>query len=229
MADEKINQSGFAGVEHLIVNQAEGQIHTGKMMQALLQKAQEAGILFFNGIDITAIQDSGRNAVLHTAHGWEVEAAQVLICANGFARQLLPELAVIPARNQVLITEIIPGLRVQGCFHYDRGYFYFRNIDGRILLGGGRHLDFEGETTTTFGANENIRPALEQLLREVICPGQNIAIDRWWTGIMGIGPVKKPIVQRISDHIAVAVRLNGMGVAIGALVGAEGADLVCGG
>jgi hypothetical protein len=48
----------------------------------------------------------------------------------------------------------------------------------------------------------------------------------WWTGILGLGPVKKPIIERVSPHVNVAVRLSGMGVAIGSLVGMEGADLV---
>ena len=48
----------------------------------------------------------------------------------------------------------------------------------------------------------------------------------WWTGILGLGPIKKPIVERISPAVTVAVRMSGMGVAIGALVGSEGADLM---
>jgi glycine/D-amino acid oxidase-like deaminating enzyme len=135
-------------------------------------------------------------------------------------------LDLYPARNQVLLTKPIPGLKVAGCFHYDRGYFYFRNIDGRILLGGGRNLDLETEKTAAFGGNELIRAALEKLLRDVICPDQPVDIDSWWTGILGLGPVKKPIVERFSANVVVAVRLSGMGVAIGTLVGQEGASLL---
>jgi len=51
-------------------------------------------------------------------------------------------------------------------------------------------------------------------------------VDTWWSGILGIGTVKKPIVQKIAPHVAVAVRLGGMGVAIGSLVGEEGAALL---
>jgi len=153
---------------------------------------------------------------------------RVLVAVNGFARQLIPTIDLYPARNQVLLTKPIPGLKVEGCFHYDRGYYYFRNIDGRILLGGGRNLDIETEKTAEFGSNELIRAALEKLLHEVICPGQQVAIDAWWTGILGLGPVKKPILERVSPHVVVAVRLSGMGVAIGTLVGQEGAALLAG-
>ena len=29
------------------------------------------------------------------------------------------------------------NLKIKGSFHYEKGYYYFRNIDNRILLGGG--------------------------------------------------------------------------------------------
>ena len=84
----------------------------------------------------------------------------------------------------------------------------------------------EREKTDEFGANELIRKALVHLLKTVVCPNQQVQIDSWWTGILGLGPIKKPIVEKISPNVTVAVRLSGMGVAIGTLVGQEGAALV---
>jgi glycine/D-amino acid oxidase-like deaminating enzyme len=177
-------------------------------------------------MEVTALEDSRQGVEIETAYGWTIRVPRVLVAVNGFAKRLLPDLPVVPARNQVLITKPIPGLKVEGCFHYDRGYYYFRNIDGRILLGGGRNLAHTAEQTDEFGPNELIRSSLVQLLRRVICPGHEIEVDAWWTGILGTGPVKYPIVEKVSDNVAVAVRLSGMGVAIGTLIGQEGAGLV---
>ncbi len=224
VADEQLRDFGFRGATHLILNRPEGQIHTGKMMARLLELAAEAGVRIFNGIHIERLEDSADGVTLQTAAGWTLRVPRVLVAVNGFARQLIPDLEVAPARNQVLITLPIPGLKVRGCFHYDRGYYYFRDIDGRILLGGGRHLDNSTETTSEFGANELIRSALAQLLKTIICPGQPVEVDTWWTGILGLGPTKKPIVERYSKNIVVAVRLSGMGVALGTLIGEEGAE-----
>ncbi len=224
VADERLRDFGFRGAAHLILNRPEGQVHTGKMMARLLQLAVEAGIRIFNGIHIERLEDSSCGVELQTSAGWTLRVPRVLVAVNGFARQLMPDLEVTPARNQVLITHPIPGLRVRGCFHYDRGYYYFRDVDGRILLGGGRHLDNSTETTSEFGPNELIRSALVQLLKTIICPGQPIEVDAWWTGILGLGPVKKPVVEQYSKHVVVAVRLSGMGVAIGTLIGEEGAE-----
>jgi len=226
VVDERLARFGFSGVEHLILNQAEGQVHTGKMMATLLAIAKQKGIEIFNGTDISSLEDGSNGVTLNTEFGWSIQVPRVLVAVNGFAQKLLPNLDIYPARNQVLITKPIAGLRVEGCFHYDRGYFYFRNIDGRILLGGGRNLDHEAEKTAEFGSNERIRYALEKLLHEVVCPGQGAVVDSWWTGILGLGPLKKPIVERVSPHVVVSVRLSGMGVAIGTLIGQEGADLL---
>lgn len=222
----RLSDFGFQGVKELIWNQAEGQVHTGEMMRGLLQLAKEQEIECYGGIEIKALNDLGPQGVaLQTQQGWVINASQVVVATNGFTKRLLPGLAVQPARNQVLITQPVPGLKIKGCFHYDEGYYYFRNIDNRILLGGGRNLDPEGETTDKFGNHPLIRRALLQLLQEVILPGQRVEIAQWWTGILGVGPTKAPILQRVSPNVITAVRLGGMGVAIGSLLGEEAAQL----
>lgn len=228
VVDERLPSLGFRSVRHLILNEPEGQVHTGKMMAAMLRMAEEKGIRIFNGVPIERLEDSAQGVELETTYGWSIRVPRVLIAVNGFAKRLLAGADTTPARNQVLITKPIPGLRVEGCFHYDRGYFYFRNIDGRILLGGGRHLAMDEESTDVFGTTELIRSALVQLLNTVVCPEQKPEVDSWWSGILGLGPVKKPIIERVSPNVVVSVRLSGMGVAIGTLVGQEGAEMLLG-
>ncbi|PHN02060.1 NAD(P)/FAD-dependent oxidoreductase [Flavilitoribacter nigricans] len=226
LAGEKLADFGFAGVQQLIHNQAEGQIHTGKMMATLLSRARILGVDIYNGVGVDRLEDSAQGVEVRTELGWILRAENVLVATNGFAARLLPDLAVAPARNQVLITKPVPGLPFAACFHYDRGYYYFRNIDGRILLGGGRNIDPTGETTTEFGTTPPIRRALLELLHSLILPDRPVEVDSWWSGIMGVGTQKQPIVQRLSDHVVVAVRMGGMGVAIGSLVGERGGEML---
>ena len=226
VVDDRLPGFGFHRVRHLILNQPEGQVHTGKMMAALLRMAEEKGVRIFNGLSVERLEDSAQGVELETIYGWTIRVPKVLIAVNGFAKRLLADADTTPARNQVLITKPIPGLNLKGCFHYDRGYYYFRNIDGRILLGGGRHLAMDEENTDVFGTTELIRSALSQLLNTVICPQQKPEVDSWWSGILGLGPVKKPIIERVSPNVVVSVRLSGMGVAIGTLVGQEGAEML---
>lgn len=221
-----IDNFGFGGVKQLIWNQSEGQIHTGKMMSYLLQLVQQKGILILNGLNINALQENAQFVELQTENKWTFHARKVLVATNGFAKKLFSEIAVQPARNQVLVTQPIPNLAIKGCFHYHKGYVYFRNIDDRILLGGARHLDLDGETTDQFGCSSIIQNYLSNFLKTVIFPNQDISIDYWWSGIMGIGIGKKPLVKLWSKNIAVAVKMGGMGIAIGSLIGEEGAELL---
>lgn len=148
-----------------------------------------------------------------------------MFATNGFATELTKN-QVKPARAQVLITKPIQNLKIKGTFHLDEGYYYFRNIENRILFGGGRNLDFEGETTTELTQTKIIQDKLEELLKTVILPNQFFEIEQRWSGIMGVGNQKKPIVTQLSNNVYCGVRLGGMGVAIGSLIGKELANLV---
>ena len=189
------------------------------MNLAYLDLVHRSSIQVINGIDVSSIQEAPNEVCLLTNIG-EIKAANVLVCTNGFAARLIEE-DVKPARAQVIVTSVIPDLKLKGTFHFDRGYYYFRNIDGRILLGGGRNLDFEGETTTAMNTTVPIINALKQLLNDMIIPGKQYTIEHEWAGIMGVGNTKKPIVRKYSSRIGIGVRMGGMGVAIGTQVGKD--------
>jgi gamma-glutamylputrescine oxidase len=226
VADDALTGFGFQGVKHLIHNGAEGQIDTGRMMEALIARVQSVGVLILNGLEIVHLHSESNMQVLETNQGHVIRARRVVICTNGFARQFLPEEDVNPARAQVLITEPITDLAVRGTFHYDRGYYYFRNVGNRILLGGGRNLDFSGEQTLEHAVTDLIQEKLNALLREVILPKREVAVAMRWSGTMGVGGVKRPIVKAVREGVYAAVRMGGMGVALGSLTGEEAAEMV---
>ena len=219
------NQFQFSGItEQLVFNPFEAQIDTGNMMQALLKKAHQNDILILNNQTVSHHLEL-KDAVEVVTNGITFKTNKLIFTTNGFAAQLTHN-QVQPARAQVLITKPIPNLALKGTFHLDRGYYYFRNINDRILLGGGRNLDFEGETTTSHDTTEQIQNRLEALLKNVILPHQSYEIEHRWSGTMGIGTHKNPIVQQLSNHVYCGVRMGGMGVAIGSLIGQEVADLI---
>jgi len=224
-ADEKINQFGFAGVQHVLENKAEGLVDTGKMYSSLLALARETGVDIFNGVQISSYAENSTGVLLETSAG-SISCDLFLVANNGFAATLLPQIRTVPARAQVLLTAPIKNLPVCGAFHIEEGFYYFRNIDNRILLGGGRHLDFVTETTTDLFLNEAIQQRLEALLRTVILPHQEPVIEQRWTGIMGMGPEKGVLAKQLTDKTFCAVRLSGMGIALSTLLGKEIAALM---
>lgn len=224
VADAKIAEFGFKGVNRMIYNPYEGQIHTGKMMRALLNRVYEQDVLVLNNCSVNKIDQGNTSIRLETSHG-NFKAKKVILATNAFAAQLFPNLDVIPGRGQVLVTKPINGLKLKGTYHFNEGYYYFRNIDDRVLFGGGRNIDFKQEETWDFGQTEQVKEQLTRCLNEMILPGQNAEIDYWWSGIMGFGEDIQPIIQQVQPNVYCAVRCNGMGVAMGSLVGEEVAAL----
>ncbi len=216
---------GFQGIQTSIRNILEGQIDTGKMNTSLYQQVTSVDIRVLFGVHALSVHSDSDNISIETNLGI-LHCKKVAICTNGFARHLLPEEDVSPARAQVLITEPIRDLAVKGTFHYQTGYYYFRNIDNRILLGGGRNLDKEGETTTEMITTDFIMRNLEKFLHEVILPNREISISMRWAGVMGVGGSKRPILKEIRRNVYCGVRLGGMGIAIGTLVGQELGDAI---
>jgi len=220
------NKFGFNAIkENYIFNKYEGQIDTGKMMAVLLELAQSKGIKILNNITVKSFKESTNDVDVVIDLDYSFKTAKLLIATNGFAKHLLNE-KVQPARAQVLITKPIDDLHIKGTFHFDEGYYYFRNINNRILFGGGRNLDFKGEETTVMETSRLIQEQLENHLKNIILPNTSFEIEHRWTGIMGVGTQKKAIVKQISTNVYCGVRLGGMGVAIGSLIGEELADLI---
>ena len=212
---------------HIAFTDLEGPLDTGALMRTLLDKVRSVGVEVRFGHEVKVIDLDDTGVLLDIAGHEPVRAENMVLATNGYTAALLPEVDVVPARGQVLLTSPIPGLRLKGTFHANEGYYYFRDYQGRVLLGGGRHLDKAGETTTDDAVTPMIQEALERMLREVILPGQPFSIEHRWSGVMGFRRQgKTPLVERTAPRIVVAAGLSGMGVAIGIRVAKKAADMV---
>ncbi len=222
---EPFHERLFDGASGIIRNRMEGAVDTGKMVDALQHMARSSGVRILHGIRVRDWKPTGDGVEVDMGGEW-IKTRRMVVCTNGFARALIPELAVQPARNQVIVTSPISGLRLQGTFHMDRGYVYFREVHGRLLIGGFRNLEREAEFTSAPGLTPGIQHALEDLLQTFILPGKGVNIEYRWSGIMGLGESKEPIIREVVPGVYCGVRLGGMGVAIGTLVGQDLASLV---
>jgi glycine/D-amino acid oxidase-like deaminating enzyme len=215
------NEWGFHGVQSVVRIKGEGILHPGKMIQAWQKKCSAIGVEFRFGLSIDAMDVSGPGLIIRKEY---VPVKNIVVCTNGFATQLLPGLDVIPARNQVLVTSEILENPWNQSFHIREGYVYLRSIGKRILIGGGRDLFEEVESTDIIADNLDNQVYLKNFLCELLNK-KDIKIDCSWSGIMGMGKTKGPIIQKIHDGVFVGVRMGGMGVAIGTWVGKELSEL----
>jgi gamma-glutamylputrescine oxidase len=224
--DDRISEFGFAEVSHVISNKLEGYLHPGKLCAALLNKVQGMGVTYIPATEINHIEETSNGVTIFTSRNFTLYTDQLLVCTNGFAKQLLPQLDVVPVRGQVLLTAPIRNLRIKGTFHYDEGYYYFRNVGKRLLLGGARNLAIEEETTTEMNTSELIQQTLEKFIARHLLPGTPFQVTDRWGGIMGMGAEKIPIVKKVSTNVYCAVRMSGMGVALAPIAADQVSDLM---
>jgi gamma-glutamylputrescine oxidase len=221
LTDKKIKNFGFGNTKHLVRNSLEGYLHSGKLVKALLQKVQSMGVQVLTNIEIKSFERINDKIELQTNQHFHLTTEQLLICTNVFAKQLLPELDIVPARGQVLVTSEIKNLPWKGSFHSDEGFYYFRNLGKKVLLGGARNKAFKEEETTEMETTSLIQAELERYFDEVILPNYKgqYSIDYRWSGIMAMGSEKMPIIKEVEPGIFCAVRMSGMGVALAPVVG----------
>lgn len=219
LKQNKIKDFGLGKSQFLIENPCEGSLHSGKLLQKLTEKCHELKIEFLLGAEVKKIEETSDEVKVYLSEDLSVKADALVYCANAFSSKFLENENVIPARGQILLTEPIENLQLKGTFHYDEGFYYFRNLGNRILLGGGRNQDFKTEETTAFETTAFLQDHLENFLKEVILPNQTFKISLRWSGIMAMGTEKTPIVKPISEKQFCAVRLSGMGVALAPKIG----------
>jgi glycine/D-amino acid oxidase-like deaminating enzyme len=224
--DARMARFGFGGSHHLIENPLEGQLHAGRLCEALLQLVQSMGVTLLTNTEVQKLESGNGSVKLQTSLPVELEAGKVLVCTNAFARLLLPDLDVKPARGQVLLTAPVDGLKFSGCFHYEEGFYYFRNLGSRVLLGGARNKFLQQEETYSVSTSAPVQEELERFLKEVVLPGIPHTIERRWSGTMAFGREKKPLLEKTGDRLFCAVRMSGMGVALAPQAGKKMAEMM---
>lgn len=213
---------GMQILETGIYTPLEGMIQSHLLYRRVWDAAIAAGVRIYGGLSARTPEqlDNGRWHV-DTAEGYSFHARLLVLCTNGYTREIMPEVEVAPARGQVLVTSAIPGLAWRGLMHADKGYIYFRSLGTRILIGGARNMDFEGEETMELGVTAAITGRLERFLREVVVPGEDFVIEHSWAGTMGMNRDRTPVVRELQPGLFACVRMGGMGVALSALVSRE--------
>ena len=220
-------------IRMLIHTPFEGTLHSGKLMAALWAMASSLGVQIRTGAEVVSIADGASSVELfvRTSHqDVGINAGKVVIATNAMIptlvkSELVPE--ILPGRGQVIVTKPLANLALKGSYHFDEGYYYFRALGDRVLLGGGRNLDIEGERTPLHTTTEPIQAALETMLRAVILPTHtDIEIDLRWAGTMAFTATKQPYVGFVSAHTIVAFGCNGMGIALSSTVARDCANLL---
>jgi gamma-glutamylputrescine oxidase len=200
---------------------AEGGIQTHLLYRAVRMDAIAVGVEIYEGMRVIDWLEDAQGVQVRMENGLVIRSERLLVCTNGFTKSLLPGVPVAPARGQVFVTESLGALPFKGIFHADRGYIYFRSLGDRVLIGGARNLDFQGEETTEMEVTAAFEDHLKHYVETVVIPGKIVNFEYGWSGIMGMDNNRNPIIGWHSDRVCLAVRMGGMGVALSSWVAEE--------
>lgn len=207
--------SGLNNVCGVISSPLEGDLDVAQMNRAMRRELFSRGIDVIGGVTVQRLRENGLAWRIETDQG-DLEAKKVLVCNNAWASELL-DIDVQPAPNAVVVSQPLHRLMLKQTIHHDRGYVYAREVDGRLLIGGGRHWKCQDD-------HDRIQRLLDWAKTHIV-GAESIQIDHHWIGQLGVGTHRMPVIDELKPGLFAGVRLGGMGVAIGSEVGRQLARL----
>jgi len=193
-------------------------IHPVQLLNEIHQRVREQGVKFAYRTEVITLND-GLAVVDSTGVKQEVRYGHGYLCTNAFAPELHPTSTVEPGRGQILVTKPcrVPSTSVLGFMQ--EGHDYFRFVDGRILVGGGRHRFGNSEATTELATTSPVQQYLESLAQKIAGPIE-IEVERSWAGVMGLPngshssarSLETPIA--LDGHTEIIAGLGGWGVTL---------------
>jgi gamma-glutamylputrescine oxidase len=210
-----------------MIDHLSGHIHPLNLVQGEAAAVESLGGRIFENSPVVAV-DTGPNPVVKTAAG-EVRAKFVLVCANAYIGDLLPEIGgkIMPVSTQILATEPLgaqaAALLPSNVCVEDANYvldYYRRTPDNRILYGGG--IVYGGQDPASIRAK-----ILPNMLKTF--PGLKEArIDYAWSGNFALTLTRFPHMGRLSPSVYFSHGDSGHGVTTTHLLGRILGEVVAG-
>jgi gamma-glutamylputrescine oxidase len=206
----------------------DGEIHPVRFLNGVARAAAQRGARLY--------ADSPVRAAEWRSGLWEVRldsgrarARTLVIATNAFASLLCPELEPIirPRRGQMLATEPLDEIIIPRPTSAHWGYQYWRQTaDRRLVIGGWRDLDLDGEVGFDERPTAAIQAGIETGLRQLVTEG--VRIERRWAGIMGFARDGRPLVGWLDadHHLAICAGYTGHGMGMAAGCTEEIANLL---
>lgn len=212
---------GFA--EQITIHE-DGQVHPAKLGLAINRGVPRRALAEVTGFDWASGSARVRvtdDATIETQLRFE----RCVVATNAWTMQLLPQLGrrVRAERGQVLATEPLPDRVLHEVAYAGWGYDYFRQrSDGRVVLGGRRHLFVEAESTDSGDTSEQVQASLDAYLATHLPFAAGAKVTHRWAGTMGFSHDELPYLDSIPNS-------EGRGRVVAAFTGhGLGLTLACG-
>jgi glycine/D-amino acid oxidase-like deaminating enzyme len=210
------------------VTPEDGELHPVRFLPGVARAAESRGARLYAH---TGLRTASWHAGLWTAQTERgiARARTLVLCTNAFTPQLCPALKplIAPRRGQMLSTAPIGRTIATSPTYARRGYQYWRQLpDGRLLIGGWRDIDYDGETGYSDETTPQIQAGIEAGLAALVPEG--VAIEHRWAGTMGFARDGRPLVGWLDagHHLAICAGYTGHGMGLAAACTQDLADLL---
>lgn len=200
-------------------------VHSAKLLNHIFTQANAE---YLPDTPILALEPTS-DGVMLTGRNRRIKAQRVLLAMNAYLPELLPETQpwIRPVRAQMLATQPIPHTRIPAPVYSHEGFFYVRQeTDGRILLGGARHLHEAAEVGYEDIVTPMLQEDLETYLRQYFTQDRPYQVWARWSGTMGFSPDHLPCIGTwsASPHVWWVGGFSGHGMGFGFRMGKLLAD-----
>lgn len=195
-----------------LVNPHDAVCNPAELIAHLASRLPEDSVL--ERAPVHTLEDHGEAFLVRTpAH--DITASRVLICLNGYAGWLLPELAdrIIPNRGQMLALRA-PSARLDHAYYANHGGEYIRPVaHGLIAVGGCRASDAAAERLAPDEPTPAIQSRIEAFAADLL--GGSFEVVHRWAGTMGFTPDGLPLIGPLcSPRLWVCAGFNGHGMSL---------------
>lgn len=181
---------------------ANGEIHPARYVTGIALLAAQAGATIYQESPVLSYTENEQGVILTTPQG-TLHAGTLVLATNAW----LPELGtrsgfdwlagrITPTRGQMIATEPLDELVFPCPCSADHGYQYWRQVEGRLIVGGWRNQSFATEEVADETPGDEVQAHLDAFVHETLnLP--NVKIAARWAGTMAISADALPLVGRL--------------------------------
>lgn len=191
--------------------------------------ARRSGAVIRTGWPVTAIHAGQGGAQVVTPAG-PVQAGAVIVAANAWTSELLPQLqnVITPVQGQMLATDPQPPIFAYGMAAplTAGGEYWQQTPDGTILLGGCRTVAAAPAEPRRQHPQPEVHEALVGVLPQIFPAMGPVKAVRGWAGAMAFTPDFLPVVDQLPGPVWAIGGFCGHGMPFGAIIASLVADSI---
>src|SRR5579875_2931993 len=181
---------------------ANGEVHPVRYVAGIAMLAAQAGATIYQESPVHAIAEDEQGVTLTTPKG-KLAAGRLVLATNAWLPEINAQLGltwlarcITPTRGQVVATEPLDELVFPCPCSADHGYQYWRQVAGRLIVGGWRNRSFATENVADETPGDEVQQYLDAFVHETLnLP--NVKIAARWAGVMAFSADALPLVGKL--------------------------------